>query len=209
MIADFMLHRFDSEHSWVNGNLQHLKAGATGESFAEVLRRVAGGEAVNRGRSETYWQWVRKQTVALVGEGAPWHESAAMTEVVHCKSKNEIGVREAASFCSAKHMDRVLSASPAGLIVVVGGPSRDAFTLAHPEISKRFPLFGRDDPITGRVDPVQSIVKITVGGRQRLICFLWHNSAYAPKVKDLKTMYPEDFPRLQRAALSPAPPEEL
>ncbi|WP_159803299.1 hypothetical protein [Arthrobacter zhaoguopingii] len=205
LIADFMLHRFDSKHSWVNEALQHLKSGASGEPAANILRRVASGESVNRGRTETYWQWIRNQTQSLVGEETPWHENVAMTEVVHCKSKVEHGVREAAHFCSNKHMDRVLAACPAGLIVVVGGPSRDAFLLAYPEIARQFPLFGRDDRATGRVDPVQSIVEVVVGRRSRLACFLWHNSAYAPKIKDLKCMYPEDFFRLQHAALTSEP----
>ncbi|WP_155850412.1 hypothetical protein [Arthrobacter sp. Br18] len=43
------------------------------------------------------------------------------------------------------------------------------------------------------------------GGRRRLVCFLWHNSAFAPKIKDLATVYPEAVRRLQQAALgSPA-----
>lgn len=202
LIANFMTNRFDAEPGWVNPNLQHLKAGADGESPSEILRRVAEGEPVERGARERYWSWIQKQTQKLVGEDTPWFERVAMTEVVHCKSKDEVGVPEAAHFCSSKHMDRVLSGSPAGLIVVVGDPSRKAFLRAYPQIAQQFPLFGQDDKATGRVDPRQSIVEMEVGGRLRLVCFLWHNSAFAPKIKDLATMYPDDFHRLQAAALA-------
>ncbi|MGV0109021.1 hypothetical protein [Arthrobacter sp. CP30] len=202
LVADFMLNRFDPEPGWVNANLQHLKASADGESPADTIGRAAAGQPVDRGARERYWSWIQKQTWQLVGDHLPWYENVAMTEVVHCKSQKEEGVAEAARFCSSKHMDRTLSGSPAGLIVVVGDPSRKAFMLAYPEVAERFPRFGRDDAAMGRVDPAQSIIEMEVGGRRRLVCFLWHNSAFAPKIKDLALMYPDDFPRLQQAALS-------
>jgi hypothetical protein len=204
LTADFMLNRFDSAAGWVNNNLQHLKADGDGETPGEILRRATAGEPVDRGARERYWSWIQKQTQKLVGDESPWYENVVMTEVVHCKSKDEHGVSEAAHFCSSKHMDRVLSGSPAGLIVIVGDSSRKAFMLAYPEVARKYPLFGRDDRTTGRVDPAQSIIELKVGGRRRLVCFLWHNSAFAPKIKDLALMYPDDFHRLQRAASSSA-----
>ncbi|NOJ61010.1 hypothetical protein [Arthrobacter sp. 260] len=186
-IADFMLNRFDSEHDWVNQELRHLKV-----------------DGFSRGRPEGYWKWVRAQTEALVGTDLPWYENVAMTEIVHCKSGSEDGVKEAADRCSSMHMDRVLSATPANLIIVVGRQARDRLLRAYPEVANRYPRFGRDDKTTGRVDPAQSIFEMNLGGRMRTVCYLWHNSAHHPKVRGLAAMYPEHFLRLQAAALGPA-----
>ena len=35
----------------------------------------------------------------------------ALTEVVHCKSRNEVGVKEAQEFCSKRYLYRILSVS--------------------------------------------------------------------------------------------------
>lgn len=185
-IAEFMLNRFDSPNGWVNEELQHLKA-----------------DGVSRGRSETYWGWVKEQNEALLGTDQPWYENVVMTEVVHCKSGEEFGVvKRAADRCSSIHMDRILSATPADLVIVVGLKARDVLLRAYPEVKRQYPRFGQDDPATGRVDPSQSIIELELGGRLRTVCYLWHNSAYHPKIKDLAKLYPEDFHRLQQAALS-------
>lgn len=187
-VADFMLNRFDSDRGWVNEKRQHLKV-----------------DGQSRGAVEKYWSWVKAQTEALVGSDSPWYENVAMTEVVHCKSGSEEGVKEAADLCSSRHMDRILSASPANLIIVVGQKARDRMQRAYPEeFTRQSPNFGVDDKTTGRVDPSQNIVEMELGGRRRTLCYLWHSSARHPKIKDLATMYPEDFPRLQAAALAGA-----
>lgn len=184
-IADFMLNRFDSERGWVNERLQHLKV-----------------DDVSRGRVEGYWSWVKQQTETLVGADRPWYENVAMTEIVHCKSGSEEGVKEAADHCSSVHMDRVLSATPANLIIAVGIQARDRLLRAYPEVARKFPRFGQDDKATGRVDPSESIIEMHLGGKPRTICYLWHNSARFPKITDLTTMYPDDFGRLQAAAMA-------
>ncbi|WP_157359163.1 hypothetical protein [Arthrobacter sp. Soil782] len=185
-VADFMLNRFDGQQEkWVNEKLQHLKV--DGES---------------RGRVEGYWSWVKQQTEALVGSDRPWYEHVAMTEIVHCKSGSEDGVKQAADHCSSMHMDRILTATPANLIIVVGIQARDRLLRAYPEVALQFPRFGQDDKTTGRVDPSQSVIEMNLGGKPRTVCYLWHNSAHPPKVKDMAAMYPEDFPRLQAAAMA-------
>ena len=49
-----------------------------------------------------------------------------MTEVVHCKSKSEVGVRDAAAECAARWLPQVLGASGAKLIVGLGTIARTA-----------------------------------------------------------------------------------
>lgn len=204
LIADFMTRRFDSTNEWVNENLQHLKQGGNGETADEILRRAHGGEFARRGIRENYWSWIQEQTRRLVGDENPWYQDAVMTEVVHCKSKKEHGVREAARHCSNVHMERVLSACPAGLVVVVGSRAKDALLLSYSQLANLYPRFGRDEA-NGRPDLSQNIFSFTIGGRQRTFCFLWHRQSWGSKIKDLAALYPEDFPRLQESALRPHP----
>ena len=44
-----------------------------------------------------------------------------LTEVVHCKSRDEIGVRESLNTCTAMHLDHILAAAAAPVVVILGG----------------------------------------------------------------------------------------
>lgn len=181
--ADFMVHRFSSEKKWVVDR-RHLKV-----------------DGVTRGSKEPYWGWIEKQIQALLGQQSIWHEDAVMTEVVHCKSNKEHGVAEAALHCSSLHLGRILSATSAGLIVVVGDKARRAFQIAYADALGDYPRFGADEA-NGRPDPAQNIVRMSIGGTERLVCFLWHpgSGSFLGKITQLPDLYPEDFGRLQDAA---------
>lgn len=190
--ADFMTRRFSSEKGWVIDR-RHLK------------------EDCSRGSQEPYWGWIMRQTQALLGPESIWHEDAVMTEVVHCKSNKEQGVREAALHCSTLHMGRILSATSAGLVVVVGDKARKAFQQAYPELLTQYTRFGTDEP-DGRPDPAQNIFPMDIGGQPRLVCFLWHYQAgsLSKKITNLPDLYPQDFDRLQAAAgAQPCDPEPV
>lgn len=96
-------------------------------------------------------------------------------------------------------MGPVFSATPAGLVVVVGHAARDAFFLAHPSLRRKYSQFGVNETDC-RPDPAQNIFEVELGGRIRTVCFLWHIQSWG-KIKDLEDLYPEDFPRLQAATL--------
>jgi hypothetical protein len=185
-IADFMINRFSPEHVWVSDR-RHRKVDEA---------QLAGGPVW--GSKERYWGWIEKQTNALLGSDVPWYESAVMTEVVHCKSGNEQGVHEAAALCSTKHMGRILEATPAKLVVVVGGKAAGALRAAHPAAFEDKPLFGKHGT-DGLPDPKQNIFELPIGGRDRLVCFIKHPSAFGGSAH-LKNAYPMDFDRLHVAA---------
>lgn len=50
----------------------------------------------------------------------------ALTEAVHCKSREEAGVASAAKVCAPLYLSRVVAASPARTIVVLGDHARNA-----------------------------------------------------------------------------------
>lgn len=179
LIADFMINRFT--RGWVE-NRKHLKVDGS------------------RGSKEPYWGWIERETKSLLGEEIVWHEEAVMTEVVHCKSSSEEGVMRAASHCYSQHMDRILNASSARLVVIVGQKAARTFLAAKPEIAASYPSFGTDGA-DGLPDPSHNIFSASIGGKPRLVCFLWHRGARG-KVNSLRQLYPQDFHRLQNAANS-------
>ncbi|MEZ2392066.1 hypothetical protein AB6813_21490 [bacterium RCC_150] len=178
-IADFMINRFDPDHRWVVDR-RHLKVDGS------------------RGSKEPYWGWIEKQTKALLGDDVTWCDEAVMTEVVHCKSNKEHGVPEASAHCARLHLDRILAATGAGLVVVVGKPASLAFRAAYPgalATKDTFAVDGED----GHPDPEHNIFPMVIGSKNRLVCFLWHRGSWG-KITDLKRLYPQDFHRLQEAA---------
>ena len=182
-VADFMINRFNPEHGWVL-NRRH--------------RKVETSDGPTWGTPEPYWGWVAQQTSALLGSGAPWYEQAVMTEIVHCKSNGEEGVAEAAPLCASKHMDRILAASPAGLVIVVGSKAAQTLKIAYPDVFRDRPLFGKyTEP--GMPYQEQNLFKMVLGGRNRLICFLKHPSSHGAK-PSVALSYPDDMGRLRLAA---------
>jgi hypothetical protein len=56
----------------------------------------------------------------LLGRAPVPGQDYALTEVVHCGSGVERGVDEALETCSSRYLKRVISLSPAKLLVLVG-----------------------------------------------------------------------------------------
>ncbi|MFB8369828.1 hypothetical protein ACFC25_10745 [Pseudarthrobacter sp. NPDC055928] len=182
-IADFMINRFAPEHGWVL-NRRH--------------RKVETADGPAWGTPEPYWGWVEQQTYALLGSGTPWYEQAVMTEVVHCKSNGEEGVAQAAPLCAQKHMDRILAATPAGLVVVVGSKAAQTLKLAYPVAFQQRALFGKHSE-EGVPYTEQNLLHMHLGGRDRLVCFLKHPSAHGAK-SSFASSYPDALERLRLAA---------
>lgn len=185
-IADFMINRFSPEHVWVSER-RHRKVDEA---------QLAGGPMW--GSKERYWGWIERQTNALLGSDIPWYERSVMTEVVHCKSANEEGVEEAARLCSTKHMGRILEATPARLVVVVGGKAATALRASFPAAFVDRPLFGKQGS-DGLPCPKQNIFELQIGGHARLVCFVRHPSAFGGPAH-LQSTYGSVFHLLQEAA---------
>ncbi len=91
-----------------------------------------------------------------------------MTEVVHCKSKNEVGVSKAAETCAERYLNDILALTNAPVVVVVGKKSHDCLNNA----------LGLDLP-----EPPY-ITERNLGGTNRHLVFIRHPSAH----KGLKTI---------------------
>lgn len=108
-----------------------------------------------------------------------------LTEVVHCKSRNEAGVAAAAETCAGRYLTRVLAASGARVVVVLGA-------VARREVRRELGL-STGDVVVG---PTR------VAGRERMLAFLPAPNARQPKT--FANVMPEALPAL-RAFLEATP----
>jgi uracil-DNA glycosylase len=105
----------------------------------------------------------------------------ALTEVVHCKSRDEAGVASAVTVCAPLYLRRVIALSPARLIVVLGGHARNAVRRT----------FNYPDP--GRISR-----PLRVGRRDLRFVFLAHPSAGRTRVEYPKQLPAEELVVAQR-----------
>ena len=172
-IADFVLHRFDSVPPW-----------ATPDGH---FRRRDGRMSP---QSVRFWAGVRNRASEIYGRQANPANDYVMTEVVHCKSRGSKGVNEAAANCVDTHLDSILALSPAPLVVILGKAARDHIVPLWSLGSQ----FGTRE--TAGKDEWANLVMRNVGGRDRVVAFLWHPSGMtAPKT--FVKAYPTQLSRLQ------------
>ena len=87
------------------------------------------------GKHVAYWASCKRRASELLGRPAVPGCDYALTEVVHCGSQHEIGVRTAGAECVPRYLDRVMSVSPARVVVVVGSVARDIVRSTLPALS--------------------------------------------------------------------------
>ena len=133
-----------------------------------------------------YWVAMRARARELIPDAVPGQDYA-LTEVVHCKSKEEIGVRRAASTCWDLHSEPVLALSPAAVVIVVGQVAREFF-------------LGIGAPIPGEIEERK------LGGRLRLMAYLPHPAGFAKKKTLAGLLVPLDVDRLRLAAIAARSP---
>jgi uracil-DNA glycosylase len=123
-----------------------------------------------------YWSWVRNRAQELIPDRAvvPGIDYA-LTEIVHCKSTDEVGVPEAAQTCAELHFDKLMSVSAAKVVVVVG------------RIAKKH--------ILGDIAPTK-LLEREMGGKPRVLTFLWHPASFEDGKKFATRYSPDDMQRL-------------
>ena len=72
-----------------------------------------------------FWTGARGLASEILGRPAKQGKDFALTELVHCKSTGEKGVRRAHLTCAGHWLDRVLQVSGAVIIVILGAQARD------------------------------------------------------------------------------------
>lgn len=109
-VIDFQLNRFEQQREtpYVLSNTHYLT--------------VAGSRGST---SNKYWTQSFRIGREIFGEEFRMERDIVLTEVVHCKSKREIGVKDAVATCSRRYLDRLLGLTVARLIVIAGAQARD------------------------------------------------------------------------------------
>ncbi len=141
---DFFHNRFSPGAPWVRNGLYTLQRdGSYGEDWVR------------------FWASARSRACEILGAKKSAARSGidfALTEVVHCKSRGELGVESAQPFCSRQYLGRILMVSPARVLVVFGGPAKKAIT----------------DYLGAEMKPVTNHPRFAMTSNQRLLAFLPH-----------------------------------
>ncbi len=146
-MADYFTHRYKGgRKQWIKNGTHYLQQNG---SYSR--------------KSVQFWSSVRKRAQELLGEDVDDGVDYALTEVVHCKSKGEVGVPEALQKCAKLYLQPVVALSGAKVIVVLG-------TLAEKAVRDEFLI-----PNGSMVGP------LPIGKRQRYIVFLPHPNAHVPR----------------------------
>jgi hypothetical protein len=128
-----------------------------------------------------YWQAIRRRAAELLGTGnvRPGIDYV-LSEVVHCKSRDERGVRTAMETCAHLYLEKLVSTAAAKVVIVVGrfaaGAARCIFSIPS------------DASIFGPV---------LIGNRLRYFAFLPHPNSFGQKTFP-KSLSPEALSQLQR-----------
>ena len=147
-IADFFQNRFRSHEGWVKDGRYVLRHNGYSGSWVRfwASARVRASEILQI-----------KKTAVVPGV------DFALTEIVHCKSRNEMGVAEAQAFCSDRYLGRILSIAAARILIVYGTRARQA-------ICRHFGL-GAEETTARIFGPTE------IAGTSRMLVFLPHPSA--------------------------------
>ena len=90
--------------------------------FKDFLWRCIDGEYRGAGKGtqpQPTWNNAHRLVIELLGEGANPAKNYALTEVVHCKSQNAVGVPEASSICSENWLGKIMDLAKDAKIVVL------------------------------------------------------------------------------------------
>lgn len=78
-------------------------------------------------KNVSFWSSVKARSTELLPGNSVPGESYALTEIVHCKSKDECGVSNALSRCTKLYMDRILGISGAKVLIILGKQAESWF----------------------------------------------------------------------------------
>lgn len=129
--------------------------------FQQRFDRIDGWIPREDFNKVAYWRSVRARARELLGRDPLPGVDFAMTEVVRCKSKCEVGVEAALRACATRWLSRVVGQSAARVVVLLGRHSR------------------RGCAEVWRLDVSRRVhFDVRIGGRSRSVAALPHPSAW-------------------------------
>ena len=121
-----------------------------------------------------HWAFVSSRARELLGRDVRPGIDYALTEVVHCKTRDERGVSECVTFCASRYLQRILDVAAARLVIAMG-------VHAAREIRRLFDL------------DAQQELAVVAGGRR--IAFMPHSNFRGPRT--FAAVMPEHFTKLK------------
>jgi len=152
-----------------------------------ALKQPGPGNSWHSARPVAFWNACKRNAEWLYDRPVSAGTDYAMTEVVHCKSRREIGVSAARDRCMDRWFHRILRISPAAVIIVVGGQARYGV-----------------QAITKTTLEHWKPVRAELGGRNRLVMLVQHPNARQPRRWNQHISH-EDCSNLRDAVTKPVP----
>lgn len=186
--AEFFINRFNPKLEKVHATFGH-------KVEPDFLTRSKDGEyrsgMKNPKESQKTWLKTHDRAMELLGTSAHPHEDYALTEIIHCKSKNGKGVvAKASSLCICKWMTDIFALSPARVVVVFGQKVRDQFAKPFLGAPKDFGLDKNYEDLSQLQRSMRDIIWTDFGGVSKIVLFNWHPMAYKnDSTKILKEVY--------------------
>ena len=161
-LVDFFDFAFSGEHAQIKDGIYARQADGSYGSFVRT------------------WAGIRGRAKELLQRNPNPGMDYAMTEIVRCRSRDEIGVESARDHCADLYLERTIELSSARVIVALGSQVRGW-------LRKRWHLQPR---------PVS---EIELNGMTRMIAFLPHPTSFGSKT--FESVMPDELARL-RAVLA-------
>ncbi|MBL8089373.1 MAG: hypothetical protein JNJ43_03545 [Anaerolineales bacterium] len=144
IIEDFFYNRFGGRYKeWVKDGKRSLKKDG---SYSKAIK---------------FWAEIQKRSEELFQREVIPGVDHVLSEIVHCKSRDEIGVDDAMDFCSTRYLKEILSISKSIVVVLLGDKANMVF-------KKTFNISDRD---------INSSNLVNVMNKERYVCFLPHPNA--------------------------------
>lgn len=115
---------------WSESDVVDFFTNRFGDGIREWTRdlRPLLASGVHRNEWTRFWAGIQARAREICPD-LQLGRDIAITEVVHCKSTNEIGVTEdTVAECASRWLDRILAVSAANVIVVLGAPAQAAIS---------------------------------------------------------------------------------
>jgi hypothetical protein len=142
-VYDYFNYRFGGGHKiWILGGTKSLRIDET------------------YGHATRFWAAVRQRAAELLQRDPIPGFDYALTEIVHCKSRHEIGVEQAQEQCVKAYLRKIIELANASVIVVLGSHAKRV-------IQREF-----------NIPPENALSEsLEIGRRHRLFAFLPHPNA--------------------------------
>lgn len=176
--AQFFVNRIGDANDPMHVTFNH-------ETKRNFITRAIDGEyrngLKNPNKPQHTWSRIHERALELLGPTADPSQNYAITEIVHCKSRKEVGVKEASAFCIDQWMNPIMTVSPSRILIIVGGQVRDRYAKAVLGVA---PDFGSGDNYIGlshKERSLRDIVLTDVGGSRRVTLFNYHPASWESK----------------------------